>query len=441
MEQLFISINRGINTYGANLRNLEAYVMYNKNHEKKTKEEVNKVDDWRMSNIDDLGGIVGDGLNTVKSFMVEYEKSGTKEDAVDMVGKIDGRKSFFQDVPFTARDGCDCLEMMLTCIPTVMIRHREIPSILAIHSHPRMIEEYKRRPLNPQQRVQRANLRRKIPQLRQTLSTAENDFTIFQAKVAAMNKKFKSNWGGVKPPTHEAVRSTIIKLTKTAKEKGERIDLLEDGLRKIRIRSASPSVANSRGGTPASFSRQGSIVNRSSSLNPSSGPSTSGNMAASASMSTPTPDSFDYYDNLSGSGAGMSPSKSSYSKLGQKNISTPIKEEPESDDDDGEKARAALHKIPLVSSYTPTSQRRTGGGLGRGDRAGSSVPTTPAGRKVAEMEERDLGEMLGGGTGAGGVIVGKKWRSLEEYRDEKGYRKQAGKRMMTALKSVGVREI
>lgn len=93
MEQLFISINRGINTYGANLRNLEAYVMYNKNHDKKSMEEVHKVDDWRMSNIDDLGGIIADGLNTVKSFMVDYEKSGMKEDAVDTVGKIDGCKS------------------------------------------------------------------------------------------------------------------------------------------------------------------------------------------------------------------------------------------------------------------------------------------------------------------------------------------------------------
>jgi len=92
MEQLFISINRGINTYGANLRNLEAYVTYNKTYEKKFKQDVHKVDEWRMSNIDDLGGIIQEGLRSTKTFMVEYEKNGSKEDALDMVGKVDGCK-------------------------------------------------------------------------------------------------------------------------------------------------------------------------------------------------------------------------------------------------------------------------------------------------------------------------------------------------------------
>jgi len=96
MEQLFISINRGINTYAANLRNLEAYVAYNKAYEKKSKQDVVNVDEWRMSNINDLGEVFVENLETVKSFMVEYEKNGVKEDAVDMVGKIDGCK--FRDL-------------------------------------------------------------------------------------------------------------------------------------------------------------------------------------------------------------------------------------------------------------------------------------------------------------------------------------------------------
>ena len=262
----------------------------------------------------------------------------------------------------------------------VTLRTRDIPNILILETHPAVLNHFKLKPLSASQKLQRANLRRALPLLKNALVTAEEKFTILQAAIASTNDKFGTSFAGVKMPTVDAVRQTILKLSRTAKKQAEQLDLMEDELRKLRLRSSSPALT-----------RGNSIM--------AGAAGARGTRSRSALSATPEP---------------------SRRRTTTAARETPIKEEPESSDDD---TGAGLFRIPFASSYDDhRSPLRQGQGQ------------TSAAKKVRELEEAEMRERFGS------VVGRKKWDGVEEYADEKVFRKLAGGRMRRVLKGMGVRE-
>ena|SRR5436305_195176 len=91
MEMLFVSINRAINTYGANVRNLQAYVAYHK--EEDAALDLSNPQELRQSNVSKLLKKTEELIGKVEALDKQYQDEAIKDNALDMVGKVDTRKS------------------------------------------------------------------------------------------------------------------------------------------------------------------------------------------------------------------------------------------------------------------------------------------------------------------------------------------------------------
>lgn len=125
----------------------------------------------------------------------------------------------------------------------------EIKRLLAVHNDAQAAAIARARPLTPEQLLQQRKLRKEYTRVEKLLKDAEKEVTQLKAKIASRDKN-KS--GPVVPPTVEAVRNTIMKLTGMVERKNGDIECLEERLRRVKLKSRSVSATpgRSRGITP-----------------------------------------------------------------------------------------------------------------------------------------------------------------------------------------------
>jgi len=129
------------------------------------------------------------------------------------------------------------------------IKDAEIKRLLAVHSDAQAAAIVRARPLTPEQVLQQRKLRKEYAKVERLLKEAEKEVTQLKAKIASRDR---DRPGAVVPPTVEAVKNTIMKLTGMVERKNGDIDYLEERLRRIKIKSRSVSTTPSkpRGLTP-----------------------------------------------------------------------------------------------------------------------------------------------------------------------------------------------
>lgn len=123
----------------------------------------------------------------------------------------------------------------------------EIRRLLSVHNDAQAAAIARTRPLTAEQLLQRAKLRKEYTRVEKLLKDAEKEVTQLKAKIASRDK---NKTGVVVPPTVEAVRNTIMKLTGMVERKNSDIEYLEERLRRVRLKSSSATPGRSRGMTP-----------------------------------------------------------------------------------------------------------------------------------------------------------------------------------------------
>ncbi|KAH0611388.1 uncharacterized protein H6S33_010653 [Morchella sextelata] len=118
----------------------------------------------------------------------------------------------------------------------------EIKRLLAVHNDPRAAALARARTLTSEQHLQQIKLRKEYTRVEKLLKDAEKEVTQLKAKIASRDK---NNAGTVVPPTVEAVRNTIMKLTGMVERKNGDIEYLADRLNRVKLKSRSISVTPS----------------------------------------------------------------------------------------------------------------------------------------------------------------------------------------------------
>jgi nucleoporin NUP159 len=109
----------------------------------------------------------------------------------------------------------------------------EIKRVLAVHNDPTAAAQARARLLAPEQQLQQRALRKSFTRMEKTLKEAEYKATMFKAKLASRDRHRSSR--KLQPPTVEAVRTTIMKLTAMAEKKNRDVELLEERMRRLRL--------------------------------------------------------------------------------------------------------------------------------------------------------------------------------------------------------------
>ncbi|KAF3929164.1 hypothetical protein AA313_de0201443 [Arthrobotrys entomopaga] len=418
MEHLVITLDRRVDNFGMNMRQLEAFVSYHLKEDHFTLDDDRPVAEIRVTAAPDVSMMAMDLIEKAQELDKTFDLASLKADVTALINEVD----------YLSARACD------------------IPNIILLHTHPELRAHIRKRPLSAQQRMQQASLRRKVPLLRRKFKRAEDNFRILQARVASLNKNQKSNYGDIRPPTIEQVRETVARLTEVAREKADRIDNLEDALRKLRIRSVSPAM--SRGTTPSfragsvSFSIAGS---RAGDRERGGTPATSGwkstkkgkeSAFVTPPRNMPGPDKFDYYESTIDSPI----TRFSINKpKPQKSKALPgafglIEEELGDDEFYNDQNPSSSMNVPIATSYDRgmAELRKEVLTTPKKGEAGAEVPNTPASRQVNRLLKDEMEEITGGKTR-------RAWTDADDYSEDKKLRKEVGKRMAKVIKKVGVK--
>ncbi|KAF3937041.1 hypothetical protein ABW19_dt0210467 [Dactylella cylindrospora] len=415
MEQLIITLERRIDNFGMNMRNLECYVLYNRRSDHFTLDDERPVEEISIKAAPDVSLMAKDLTERAQNFNEKFELDALKGILMSLINDVDYLCS----------------------------RASDIPNIILLHTHPDLRGHIRKRPLAAQQRMQQASLRRKVPLLRRRFKRAEDEFRVLQAHVATINKNQKANYGDIRPPTVEQVRETVARLTNVAKEKAERLDSLEEALRRMRIRSVSPAI--SRGTTP-SFSRAGSVsfsaaggkADRERSGTPSWKPPRKGKDSGFSTppRNLPGPDNFDYYENTVDSPISrFSGNKQIKTSRGNPGVFGLIEEELGDDEYLNDQNPSSTKNIPIATSYDRGMAELRKEALTtpkKGDGA-NDIPSTPASRQVNRLLKDEMEEITGDKKAA------KVWMGADDYAEDKKFRREAGKRMAKVIGKVGVK--
>ncbi|KAK6355156.1 hypothetical protein TWF696_004276 [Orbilia brochopaga] len=415
MEHIVIVTERRIDNYGLNMRNLESFIKYSQKSDHFTLDDKRPVEEIRMTAAPDLSLMAKDLIEKAQELNKTVDLDALKASVMSLISDVD----------------------------YLCARAADIPNIILLHSHPELRAHIRKRPLAAQQRMQQSSLRRKVPLLRRKFKRAEDEFRVLQAHVAAINKNQKANYGDVRPPTVQQVRETVARLTEVAKEKAERLDSLEDTLRKLRIRSVSPAI--SRGTTPSFRASSVSLAGggrgdreRGSTPGTFGWKSTRGKdgILTTPQRNMPGPDKLDYYENTVDSPV----SRSTAHKQGRKAPkSVPgmfgLIEELGDDEYFNEGTASATSNVPIGTSYDRGMAERRKEILTtpkKGD-SRAEIPDTPASRQVNRLLKDELEEFTGG-RGARQA-----WTDADDYAEDKKLRKEVGRRMAKVVRRVGVK--
>ncbi|KAK6361322.1 hypothetical protein TWF730_005057 [Orbilia blumenaviensis] len=415
LENAVITLERRIDNFGENIKNLKAFVIYHRESDHFTLDDPRPVEELRVTAAPDISLMAKDLM----------EKFHELEKTLDLAAFRAGITPLIRDIDY------------------LVARASDIPNMLLIHNHPELRAYLRKRPLSSQQRMRQAYLRRKLPIMRRRFKRTEGMYRVLQARIACLNKNNGTNIGDLAPPTIEHLRESAVYLADSMRERAQRVDELEGALRKMRLSGGSPAM--SRGTTPSfrassiGFSTSGRDFDRGStpgwlrSTRKSKGP-----LFSLPTKAAPGPDSLDYYEStidnpISRYQYGKQP------KLKPKTISGPgtfglTEEELGEDEYFNGKDPSSSNGFPIATSYD-----RIMAGMRKeilitpkkGDTS-REVPETPASRRVNKFVGVQVAMMTGG-------RARKTWINETDYLEDRKLKKEIGGRLSKLIKQVGVK--
>jgi len=130
-------------------------------------------------------------------------------------------------------------------VVAVDTKESEIKRLFAVQNDPSAAARARARLLAPEQQIQQRQLRKTFTRVEKSLKDTEYKATMFKARIAARNRH--RSQAKFVPPTVEAVRTTVLKLTDMAERKSRDVEHLEERVRRLRIRSGSATPSRSFG--------------------------------------------------------------------------------------------------------------------------------------------------------------------------------------------------
>lgn len=218
VEAVFRDINAMIDTLGMNSRSLQAFILGHTElypDRDRTKEDLEKDDEWAMDEIERLDKIIEFDLRE------ELENGGIN----DAPGKIK-----------------TCHELSKE---TVKLRQRkdELQALLSTTLDPDHAALARSQPLTAEQATHQHELRAAFANLQKQIADAEEALVLLRTKLASVAGV---NGKAAPGPTVEAVIRTVTKMTAMAEKRSGDIDVLENQMRRLRF----SSVASDRDRTP-----------------------------------------------------------------------------------------------------------------------------------------------------------------------------------------------
>ncbi|KAL7270558.1 hypothetical protein RUND412_006732 [Rhizina undulata] len=220
-DSIYLSGNIMVNKLGQTVRTLAGYHLYhNQPKEGVTHEspmDITDVRDWRLCELEKVGKMVDGLLKRVK-----MENAGNEE--LEKMHK-EASKGYIK----------------------LTTNRAEIDRTVAVRTDPHAAAAARARLLTPEQLLQQRQLRQQYTQIEKKLKKAEEQITTLKARIAYRDKNKAKN--AVKPPTAEAIRNTIMKLTGMVERKSADVDFLEEKLRRLKIKGSNSSASSNFGGS------------------------------------------------------------------------------------------------------------------------------------------------------------------------------------------------
>ncbi|KAF8247543.1 hypothetical protein K440DRAFT_301117 [Wilcoxina mikolae CBS 423.85] len=218
-----------VNKLGQMARGLQSYHLAQKKPVEDVKHEspqdMKPTDGWRLCEMGLISKTIDELLQDVKK--INQEKPELEEKSQIATKGFIKRKLpmpiyFYITKPLTHQRIVDTKES-------------EIKRLFAVHNDPAAAARARARLLAPEQQLQQRQLRKSFTRIEKALKDTEYKATMFKAKIAARDRhKVQAKF---QPPTAEAVRTTVMKLTATAERKSKDVDHLEEKLRRVRLGS------------------------------------------------------------------------------------------------------------------------------------------------------------------------------------------------------------
>jgi nucleoporin NUP159 len=225
-----------VNRLGLTVRGMTAYHMAQTQpiadckHE--SAKDMKQSKDWKFCELEKVRKILEEVLDGVKK-----ENKGNEE--LEAQYEAANKGFIKRSLPIISYQDDSLLFTNLKIVDT---KDAEIKRLLAVHNDPRAAALARARTLTSEQHLQQIKLRKEYTRVEKLLKDAEKEVTQLKAKIASRDK---NNAGTVVPPTVEAVRNTIMKLTGMVERKNGDIEYLADRLNRVKLKSRSISVTPS----------------------------------------------------------------------------------------------------------------------------------------------------------------------------------------------------
>lgn len=140
--------------------------------------------------------------------------------------------------------------MLLLTNRAVDTKESEIERLFSVHSDPAAAAEARSRLLAPEQQLQQRQLRKSFMRVEKALNETESKATALKALIAQRDRfKLKPK---IRPPTADATRVVVLKLTGMAEKKNREVEHLEERLRRLKL-GHSNRMSRSVSGTPGRY--------------------------------------------------------------------------------------------------------------------------------------------------------------------------------------------
>lgn len=117
----------------------------------------------------------------------------------------------------------------------------EAHRLLAIQLDPTAAAASRARLLPPEQQLQQRKLRKQFARIDKLMKDAESEVAVLKAKAGSRRAGAK-----VQRPKLENLQGTVLKMGAMLRQKRDEVEMLEERLRRVRMRSTTPSAARER---------------------------------------------------------------------------------------------------------------------------------------------------------------------------------------------------
>ncbi|KAF7563471.1 hypothetical protein G7046_g607 [Stylonectria norvegica] len=212
VEAVYRDINSMIDALGLNSRAVKSFIKGHTENRKeggRDKDDVEISDDWVLCEIDDLGMVLDEELQT------DLEDGRVRE--------LDDKLEACQEL---AKE-----------MHRLRAKQEDLKKIIMVRMDPDQAESTRTMPLSAEQATQQNELRREYASFSKLLSDVEEALTLLKTRIASITSA--SGRGSANVPTFEAIMRTITKMTTMAEKRSGDIDVLENQMRRVRLGSVS----------------------------------------------------------------------------------------------------------------------------------------------------------------------------------------------------------